>query len=116
MERRCCSRVSPPWLGPRSRRRYNHGAAPTTESRTLVHTGHRRYERPLTFRSLLRRTFCLRSDNHGAEFVTLGGSNTDVMWWDLGTAHRDDARGNLSDLRRHADDFARGAGFTFTVL
>src|SRR3954453_2841044 len=23
---------------------------------------------------------------------------------------------NLSDLRRHADDFARGAGFTFTVL
>jgi hypothetical protein len=24
--------------------------------------------------------------------------------------------GNLSDLRRHADDFAKGAGFTFTVL
>ncbi|MFF5217396.1 GNAT family N-acetyltransferase [Micromonospora sp. NPDC000442] len=23
---------------------------------------------------------------------------------------------NLSDLRRHADDFTRGAGFTFTVL
>ncbi len=23
---------------------------------------------------------------------------------------------NLADLRRHADDFARGAGFTFTVL
>lgn len=23
---------------------------------------------------------------------------------------------NLSDLRRHADDFAKGAGFTFTVL
>ncbi len=23
---------------------------------------------------------------------------------------------NLSDLRRHADDFARGTGFTFTVL
>ncbi len=23
---------------------------------------------------------------------------------------------NLDDLRRHADDFARGAGFTFTVL
>ena len=23
---------------------------------------------------------------------------------------------NLNDLRRHADDFARGAGFTFTVL
>ena len=23
---------------------------------------------------------------------------------------------NLTDLRRHADDFARGAGFTFTVL
>jgi hypothetical protein len=23
---------------------------------------------------------------------------------------------NLSDLRRHADDFARGVGFTFTVL
>ena len=23
---------------------------------------------------------------------------------------------NLADLRRHADDFTRGAGFTFTVL
>ncbi|MBA2638514.1 MAG: N-acetyltransferase, partial [Nocardioidaceae bacterium] len=23
---------------------------------------------------------------------------------------------NLSDLRRHADDFTRGAGYTFTVL
>jgi hypothetical protein len=23
---------------------------------------------------------------------------------------------NLSDLGRHADDFTRGAGFTFTVL
>ncbi|WP_200956533.1 hypothetical protein [Nocardioides sp. Soil777] len=23
---------------------------------------------------------------------------------------------NLADLRRHADDFARGVGFTFTVL
>jgi hypothetical protein len=23
---------------------------------------------------------------------------------------------NLNDLRRHADDFARGVGFTFTVL
>src|SRR5437867_353541 len=23
---------------------------------------------------------------------------------------------NLADLRRHADDFSRGAGFTFTVL
>jgi hypothetical protein len=23
---------------------------------------------------------------------------------------------NLADLRRHADDFAQGAGFTFTVL
>jgi hypothetical protein len=23
---------------------------------------------------------------------------------------------NLADLRRHADDFRRGAGFTFTVL
>jgi hypothetical protein len=23
---------------------------------------------------------------------------------------------SLSDLRRHADDFTRGAGFTFTVL
>ena len=24
--------------------------------------------------------------------------------------------GNLADLRRHADDYTRGAGFTFTVL
>jgi hypothetical protein len=29
---------------------------------------------------------------------------------------RDDPRRNLADLRRHAEDFAQRAGFTYTVL
>lgn len=38
---------------------------------------------------------------------------TDRSWPPLGGMTLEE---NLADLRRHADDFRRGAGFTFTVL
>ena len=50
----------------------------------IAHTLHGRYQWTLDIPVLVDGvTFYLRCDNHGREFVTVGGGNLAGMWWDF---------------------------------
>lgn len=52
----------------------------------IVHASHERYEWTLDVPVIVDgETFYLRSDNHGDDFVTVGGSNLERVWWDFTT-------------------------------